>query len=165
MSEPSSTVAAYLFDWGDTLMVDFPDAEGKMCDWHHVEAVSGAKEMLEGLSAEHRIYVATSAKESSEQDIVVAFQRVGLDQYISGYFCLSNLGIAKGSADFYRAILANLDLNPEQVTMVGDTPEKDILPAIEAGLSAIYFNPTGADNGCVQAPQIRKLTELITAQS
>lgn len=27
----------YLFDWGDTLMVDFPDQEGKMCNWSKVE--------------------------------------------------------------------------------------------------------------------------------
>ncbi|MBD1571604.1 HAD family hydrolase, partial [Aliivibrio sp. S10_S31] len=24
---------AYLFDWGDTLMVDFPNTQGKMCNW------------------------------------------------------------------------------------------------------------------------------------
>jgi len=28
----------YLFDWGDTLMVDFPGTPGKMCDWQVVEA-------------------------------------------------------------------------------------------------------------------------------
>ena len=28
----------FLFDWGDTLMVDFPGVPGKMCDWDKVEA-------------------------------------------------------------------------------------------------------------------------------
>ena len=32
----------YLFDWGDTLMVDYVDAIGKMCDWPSVKAVDGA---------------------------------------------------------------------------------------------------------------------------
>ncbi|TOF26880.1 hydrolase, partial [Vibrio parahaemolyticus] len=32
----------YLFDWGDTLMIDFPDQIGKMCDWVNVQAVNGA---------------------------------------------------------------------------------------------------------------------------
>ena len=31
---------AYLFDWGDTLMTDFPDASGKMCDWEHSEQMT-----------------------------------------------------------------------------------------------------------------------------
>ncbi|TON05786.1 hydrolase, partial [Vibrio parahaemolyticus] len=32
----------YLFDWGDTLMNDFPDQTGKMCDWENIQAVNGA---------------------------------------------------------------------------------------------------------------------------
>lgn len=39
-------ISVYLFDWGDTLMVDFPDSTGKMCEWETVQAVSGAKEAL-----------------------------------------------------------------------------------------------------------------------
>jgi predicted HAD superfamily phosphohydrolase YqeG len=30
----------YLFDWGDTLMVDFPGVPGKMCNWIIVEILS-----------------------------------------------------------------------------------------------------------------------------
>jgi len=43
-------IDVYLFDWGDTLMVDFPGVPGKMCNWDVVEAVDGAKEALEHLS-------------------------------------------------------------------------------------------------------------------
>ena len=39
-----------LFDWGNTLMVDFPDAQGKMCDWETVQEVSGARALLAELS-------------------------------------------------------------------------------------------------------------------
>ncbi len=49
----------YLFDWGDTLMVDFPGVPGKMCDWEIVEAVTGAKEALAALSKHAQIYIAT----------------------------------------------------------------------------------------------------------
>ncbi len=48
----------YLFDWGDTLMVDLPDKQGKMCDWDIIEAVSGAEETLAFLSKESKIYIA-----------------------------------------------------------------------------------------------------------
>ena len=59
----------YLFDWGDTLMVDFPDVIGKMCDWEIVKAVSGAKEALDVLSKHSQIYIATGAADSTELEI------------------------------------------------------------------------------------------------
>ena len=43
-------IKIYLFDWGDTLMIDSPGIPGKMCDWKVVQAVEGAKEMLSCLS-------------------------------------------------------------------------------------------------------------------
>ncbi|WP_047046978.1 HAD family hydrolase [Vibrio mexicanus] len=136
-----------LFDWGDTLMVDFstqPELgiEGKMCDWKVVEAVEGAQEALSQLSAIYDIYIATSAAESSPKEIEQAFARVGLDHYIKGYFCQQNLGLAKRSVEFYQRICQELRIEPEQAIMVGDTLEKDIFPAKKAGLSAIWFNPS-----------------------
>lgn len=90
----------YLFDWGDTLMVNFPDQSGKMCDWPIVEPIDGALETLEYLSKHYRVYIATNAADSSEQEIQQAFSRVGLDKFISGYFCKANLGVDKASPDF-----------------------------------------------------------------
>ena len=83
----------YLFDWGDTLMVDIPGQAGKMCDWPEVKTVDGAAETLARLSQSSRIYVATNAVESTPDDIERAFERVGLSQFISGYFCRAILGI------------------------------------------------------------------------
>ncbi|MDD9158405.1 HAD family hydrolase [Aliivibrio sp. S4TY2] len=135
---------AYLFDWGDTLMVDFPNTPGKMCDWKTVQAVDGASEMLALLSQKgHLLYVATGADDSSVQDIELAFERVGLSQFISGYFCKSNLGLSKGSPEFYQGIADKLGVEPSQLTMVGDSLEKDIISAQEAGLNAVWFNPLG----------------------
>ncbi|MDK9759618.1 HAD family hydrolase, partial [Vibrio sp. D173a] len=68
----------YLFDWGNTLMVDFPDQSGKMCDWPVVEPIAGAHETLEYLSKYHKVYVATNAADSTELEIKHAFSRVGL---------------------------------------------------------------------------------------
>lgn len=129
----------YLFDWGDTLMVDLPGQAGKMCDWPEVKAVDGAAEALAHLSATSRIYVATNAAESTPKDIERAFIRAGLSSYISGYFCRTNLGIAKGTPDFYMAILNQLGADAPVVTMVGDSYDNDISPALEAGLHAIWL--------------------------
>ncbi|MGF1727802.1 HAD family hydrolase [Photobacterium nomapromontoriensis] len=135
----------YLFDWGDTLMVDFPDVQGKMCNWHTVEAVDGAKETLAALAQQgYVLYVATGADDSSEQDIKRAFERVGLACFISGYFCRANIGLAKGSAAFYQRIVTQLGIPPTEITMVGDSLVKDVIAAQEAGLHAVWFNPRDA---------------------
>ncbi|MCP3943657.1 MAG: HAD family hydrolase [Desulfobacteraceae bacterium] len=151
----------YLFDWGDTLMIDFSHARGKMCNWKKVEAVTGAKKTLASISRHSPIYIATNAADSSEKEIELAFERVGLAQYISGYFCKANLGLSKGSPEFYRAIAKQLELIPNQIIMIGDTIDKDITPALQTGMDAVWFNP-GASNRQYEKSfkQIKHLCEL-----
>jgi putative hydrolase of the HAD superfamily len=132
-------INVYLFDWGDTLMVDFPDANGKMCNWEIVEAVTGAKEALEVLSKHSQIYIATGTADSTELEIQQAFERVGLSQFISGYFCKANLGVSKGSPEFLNTILDKLKIPSEKVAMVGDNFDKDIKPAIATGIQPFWF--------------------------
>ena len=151
----------YLFDWGNTLMVDFPNQSGKMCDWPNVEPIHGAYDTLKHLSKHHKVYIATNAADSSEQEIKHAFSRVGLDTFISGYFCKSNLGVDKGSPDFFPAIIKRLNASPTSVTMVGDTLEKDIIPAIEAGINAVWLSTTSNQNTSADPfRRIERLSEL-----
>ena len=149
--------AIYLFDWGDTLMVDFPGVTGKMCDWDVVEAVDGAAEALSFLSQKGDIYIATGAAESTEADIRVAFKRVGLDRYISGYFCKANLGISKGNTDFFSAILEKLNVQPDRITMVGDSLENDINPALAANIRVIWL---AENNATATDSRVRRITSL-----
>ena len=109
-------------------MVDFPGVPGKMCDWDTVEFVDGAHETLECLSKSARIYIATAAAESTELDIKKAFERVGLNKFISGYFCKANLGFSKGDPGFLPAIIKKLEKPVSCIAMVGDSLEKDIQP-------------------------------------
>ena len=132
-------ITNYLFDWGDTLMIDFPNAKGKMCDWENVAAVKQAKATLAALSQQAKIYIATGAADSSERDIKRAFERVELAPYISGYFCQANVGAAKGEPDFLKKILSTLNVNTNTVAMVGDNFDKDIKPALAANIQAFWF--------------------------
>ena len=152
----------YLFDWGNTLMVDFPLAKGRMCEWEHVEAIPQAKETLATLCQKHQIYIATSASDSEVKDIQRAFQRVKLDQYISGYFCFANVGIEKNRPEFYQAVARKLKVNVNELTMIGDLPHKDIYPAMEAGLKTIWFNAAGVPApGKPITQQILCLSQLV----
>ncbi|WP_261885842.1 HAD family hydrolase [Vibrio pomeroyi] len=162
-----STVSAkltktVLFDWGNTLMIDFPDAQGKMCDWETVQEVSGAQTLLAQLSKHHNIYIATNAADSSEGDIIRAFERVGLSQYIDGYFCKASIGLSKYDSGFYPAIITELDIEPQDLTMIGDTLEKDIYPALEAGLQVVWLNTEGAiADTHLPIVEVQNLTQLL----
>ena len=129
----------YLFDWGDTLMVDTPGIAGKMCDWGHVERVKFAEETLKKISLKASVYVATDATESTPEDIEKAFKRVGLDKYIKGYFCKQNTGFTKPEPEFYQAIINILSVNNSSVTMVGDNLEKDIIPCHKLGFNTVWL--------------------------
>ncbi|MDA9556043.1 HAD family hydrolase [Vibrio sp.] len=149
----------YLFDWGNTLMFDCPNQNGKMKDWAVITPIHGAREALQSLSQNHKVYVATNAVDSSESDIQSAFERAGLAPYITGYFCKENLGIGKGTVEFFEKILTKLNTEHQHITMVGDSYSKDIQPALEAKINAIWFNP---NNNPIypSIKQIRCLTEL-----
>lgn len=156
----------YLFDWGDTLMVDFPNASGKMCDWETVETIPGAKETLEFLSTKAKIYIATGAADSTELEIKKAFERVGLSQFISGYFCKENLGISKDSSEFFNTILTKLRqtnrmISPENIAMVGDNVDKDIKPAIAAGMQAFWITERKNESILKNVTVINKLNQLV----
>lgn len=129
----------YLFDWGDTLMVDTPGIVGKMCDWEYVEATCFAEEALKKISQKASIYIATAAADSTPEDIEKAFKRVGLNKYIKGYFCRQNIGFTKPAPEFYLAIIKKLSVNPDSVTMVGDSYEKDILPCHKLGFNTVWL--------------------------
>jgi HAD superfamily hydrolase (TIGR01509 family) len=130
-----------LFDWGDTLMVDFKDFSGPMKDWPRVGAVPGAAETLTGLHAKWALAIATNADVSDEPDIRAALRRVDLDPWIDRIYCFKNVGHKKPSPEFYRFILDDLGLPPERVVMVGDNYQADVLGPLACGLWAVWFNP------------------------
>lgn len=153
-------IKVYLFDWGDTLMVDFEGNQGKMCDWKIVEAISGAKETLKVLSKSSKIYIATGAADSTELEIKRAFERVGLSQYITGYFCKDNVGFLKGEPEFFYTILNKLQIPAANVAMVGDNFDKDIKPAIDAGIQPVWFTINGQTMISDRVKVIKQLSEL-----
>lgn len=133
-------IQTILFDWGDTLMVDFDHESGKMCDWETVEAVKGAEETLCTLSGVYTLCVATNAQDSTRLDIEKAFKRVGLDKYISHYFCFETLGVTKSSPQFFPKILECLKTDAKSVMMVGNEIKKDIEPALAVGITAVHIS-------------------------
>jgi putative hydrolase of the HAD superfamily len=134
-------ITAFLFDWGDTLMQDNKRYTGPMRAWPEVAAVDGAVTTLQVLSTRARCFLATNARDSSEEDIWRALARVGLDQYLEAVFCFQSLGVAKPERAFFDIICKKLKLPPEAIAMVGDSYDTDIKGALQAGLRSFWYNP------------------------
>jgi FMN phosphatase YigB (HAD superfamily) len=134
-----------LFDWGDTVMRDYPERTAPMVEWESVEVVDGIADVLAYLhSTGRRIVLATSAEISDENQIRGALRRGGLDQYFSGIYCFKNTNLPKGE-EFYRYLLKDLQLSESDALMVGDGFEKDIRIPNALGMYAVWFNPRSVD--------------------
>lgn len=140
MSAPHQPIKALLFDWGDTLMVDFPQYKGAMVEWPVVQAVPGALELLAALSGRYKLAIATNAVDSDESAIRAALERVGISQLIERIYCQRSIGFAKPSAEYFTHVLNDLKLEAGEVIMVGDSFSTDILGAVRCGLRAVWLN-------------------------
>lgn len=147
-----------LFDWGNTLMYDIKEYAGPMKAWPRVAVVPQAAELLAALRPGRILCLATNAEDSTEMDIRQALQRADLSQWLERIYCYKTIGFKKPSPAFFIHILADLQVDPEQVIMVGDDYEVDILGASRCGLRAIWFNENRDENRSSQ--RIRTIFHL-----
>jgi putative hydrolase of the HAD superfamily len=130
-----------IFDWGDTIMCDFREYSGPMCDWPRVEAVFGIETVLPTLKDKYRMILATNATESGERGVWEALRRVNLDGFFERIFTAKELGSAKPDPRFFQMVVSVLGCQPDQAVMIGDNYASDILGAKNAELRAIWYNP------------------------
>jgi len=141
MTEKQLRYSTILFDWGDTVMRDYPEITIPMVEWETVEVIEGITDVLAYLhSSGRRIALATSAAISDEGQIRGALKRGGLDTYFSHIYCFKNTNLPKGEA-FYRYILNDLNILTSETLMVGDGFEKDVQIPNTLGMFAVWFNP------------------------
>lgn len=141
MTEKQLRYATVLFDWGDTVMRDYPEITIPMVMWERVEVIDGITDVLAYLhSSGRQIVLATSAAISDEEQIRGALARGGLHTYFSRIYCFRNTNLPK-SEEFYRYILSDLNIPVSEALMVGDGFEKDVLIPNNLGMFAVWFNP------------------------
>jgi FMN phosphatase YigB (HAD superfamily) len=134
-----------LFDWGDTLMRVFPDCPGPMADWPVVELLPGVRRALTSLRGAVLLGVATNAADSRPADIRRALRRARISSLLPRIYCFRSIGYRKSEPEFWQAVLADLQLPPEAVAMVGDDLEADVLAAVRSGLRAVWLNRRGTE--------------------
>lgn len=131
---------AIVFDWGDTVMRNFPDKQGPMYTWDTVLWVPGMKNVLESLKNNYILVIATNAGESDTDAMKRALRRIDAEKYFRYFFSSKDLGVEKPDKRFFLRIAENIDVEPEDMMMVGNSYEKDIIGASIAGMKTVYFN-------------------------
>jgi putative hydrolase of the HAD superfamily len=135
------TTRAIVFDWGDTLMQDFRQFEGPMCDWPHVELLPGVRQALERLSGRFLCVVASNAGDSDARLLARALQRVNILHHFAGVWTARDLGATKPSPAFFAEVALLLGLPPAGCVSVGNDLVKDVRPAQSAGMRGVWLNP------------------------
>ena len=133
-------IKVLLFDWGNTVMIDF-NLPGPMFEWEKVAWVPGAEESLQELSLMYPCYIATNAGQSKADAVLKGLKRVGADKYFSGIFASSDIGYEKPDLRFFKKIIRELKISPEEFVMIGDNYHKDIVGAGNCGMKTIYYDP------------------------
>ena len=158
-------IKAIIFDWGDTLMRDFPQYKGAMAYWEKVEGVPGVEEALKKLSADYICCVASNAGESNAELMGVALNRIHIKNYFTHLFTSRELGVSKPDLEFFNQIIKKLNLTPAECIMVGNDYIKDIVPAKAIGLHTILYtdnwNHTIFDDADYVITSMNQLNEVI----
>ncbi len=104
---------------------------GEQVRTHPLQWLDGVKETLEYLSPRHDLVLVTMG-DPEEQKLKI--ERSGIEQYFKQVIIVHK----KEVATYHRAV-EELQFDPQQTWMIGNSPRSDINPALAAGLNAVYI--------------------------
>ncbi|HLX57828.1 MAG TPA: HAD family hydrolase [Ktedonobacteraceae bacterium] len=104
---------------------------GEQIRSHPLQLLDRVKETLDYLSLRHDLILLTKG-EIEEQKLKV--ERSGIEEYFRQVVIVPE----KDVATYYR-VVSEMEVDPRQTWMVGNSPRSDINPALAAGLNAIYI--------------------------
>ncbi|MFJ2581547.1 HAD family hydrolase [Kitasatospora aureofaciens] len=96
-----------------------------------VELIEGVEDTLVALAENHELLLLTKGNLAEQQRKVDASR-------MAHHFRSIHI-VAEKNVDTYRQLTADLDLDPDRTWMIGNSPKSDILPALRAGLKAVYI--------------------------
>jgi putative hydrolase of the HAD superfamily len=68
---------------------------------------------------------------------------IGIRQHFTATVSARDHGVAKPHSDIFHAACSVLGCEPREVLHIGDSPEHDVLGAVEAGLRSVWLNRRG----------------------
>lgn len=122
--------------------------------------VDGAVELLETLSPEYDLYIASNGV-AATQNSRLASANIG--HYFKDIFISETTGHHKPERAYFDYCFARIpNFDPERAIIVGDSLTSDILGGKNAGIQTCWYNPKGKPvrNDIVSDFEIRHLSEL-----
>ena len=103
-------------------------------------AIHGAAELLEALHGKVKLAI-VSNNLLSEQ--VPKLREIGFEKYFDVLVTSAEAGIAKPDKRIFEIALEKLSVKPDEAVVIGDSFEKDIIGAFNAGIRSIWLNRSG----------------------
>jgi putative hydrolase of the HAD superfamily len=106
-------------------------------DWCHgmlsapVELLDGVRETIEALSPDYKLMLLTKG-DLFDQESKLA--RSGIGDHFSAVEIVSDKNVRT-----YRTVIARAGIEPQRFLMIGNSLKSDVLPALDAGASAIHI--------------------------
>ena len=104
---------------------------GEQLRSHPLQLLDGVKETLDYLSARHDLVLLTKG-DVEEQKLKV--ERSRIEECFRQVMIVPEKDVAT-----YHRVVGELQVDPQQTWMVGNSPRSDINPALAAGLNAVFI--------------------------
>ncbi len=122
----------------------------------------GAREMVAQLSTAYKIALLTNGAPDLQREKIEAS---GLGEFFNAIAVSGEHGIGKPKPEIFDRLLAELGVTPEEAVMVGNSLERDIAGARNAGIRSIWIRVPGSEEHAEVQPDytIVALHEIPTA--
>ncbi len=98
----------------------------------------GAKELLEKLSADYKLYLITNGLKATQSG---RLERSGLLPLLSGVFISEEVGFEKPDKRYFEAVERQIpEFKKEEALIIGDSLTSDILGGNNAGIKTVWYN-------------------------
>jgi putative hydrolase of the HAD superfamily len=121
----------------------------------------GARELLAQLSQDYSIALLTNGAPDLQREKIAAS---GLEPFFRAIAVSGEHGIGKPKPEIFHRLLAELGVSAEEAVMVGNSLERDIAGARNAGIRSIWIRVPGSEEQAEVTPDhtITELSEILT---
>lgn len=118
----------------------------------------GAVEMLDELKAEdYRLHIITNGFKEVQH---IKLAKSGISEYFDMVLCSEEIGVTKPHREIFQEAQRVTECSTEHAIMIGDDFKADIIGALNAGWTAIHFDPEVKFKKERNVPRIRELAEI-----
>lgn len=126
--------------------------------WMLAELYPETEEVLAELNEKYNLILISNTDSFSVEKVLDKFK---MNKYFEKCFFSYNLGFIKTNPAFFRKVLLELKLNPEECIVVGDSIQSDIMAAKNAGIKAILVDRMDTRDYPLKVKSLKELKELL----